>query len=172
MTATGLAVAALLCGSPMLTQSDADKKAEAARIQAEREEAFAKRFSGVTLTGRFTVKGRKDDALPSPERYDIESVRKLKNGKWMFTARIKYGKWDLKAPIPLTVKWAGDTPVISEDNFSIIGMGSGFRCRVIFDGDQYVGTWSHNKVGGQMFGRIDKTKPAKKDAEEKADNAK
>ena len=120
--------------------------------------------------GRFTVdtdgQGNpvKGDKLPKPERYTITEVRKLKNGKWMFRFDIKYGKLDLKGMrIPLTVKWAGDTPMISEDDFGIAGIGSGFRCRVMFDGSRYSGTWSHNKVGGLMFGQVEKAKAAKSD---------
>ena len=47
MTATGLAIAALFCGSPLAAQSDAEKT-KATKAQAELEEAFAKRYSGVT----------------------------------------------------------------------------------------------------------------------------
>ncbi|MFK7820753.1 MAG: hypothetical protein AB8G99_18690 [Planctomycetaceae bacterium] len=164
-----LAIAAALSGAPMApaaTQetAKADAKPTAAEIKAELEAKFTERMLGATLVGRFTVDGMKADAVPREERYEIESVKKRKrpdpNGGdvWIFTARIKYGKWDLKVPLPLHVVWAGDTPVIAEDDFAIPGMGDKFGCRVMFHGDRYVGTWQHANVGGHMFGRIETRK--------------
>jgi hypothetical protein len=31
-----------------------------------------------------------------------------------------------------------------------------FTCRVLFYGDRYAGPWQHGKVGGLMYGRIEK----------------
>jgi hypothetical protein len=35
-----------------------------------------------------------------------------------------------------------------------------FTARVLFYEDRYAGTWQHGKVGGHMFGKIEKAKPA------------
>ena len=77
---------------------------------------------------------------------------------WLFTARIKYGKRDVTLPMPIPVKWAGDTPVISLDNLTLPGLGT-FSAHVVIDGDKYAGTWAHGQVGGHMFGTIAKAKP-------------
>jgi hypothetical protein len=174
-----LALAAALSaspGAPAKTQETAEaaKKPTAAEAKAQLEAEFTKKMTGATLVGRFTVDGMKAADVPREERYEIESVKKRKrpdaNGVdiWVITARIKYGKWDLKGPIPLHVVWAGDTPVIAEDDFAIPGMGDKFGCRVMFHGDRYVGTWQHAKVGGHMFGRIE-TKQESQEAESKVD---
>ncbi len=57
--------------------------------------------------------------------------------------------------IKVPVEWAGKTPVICVTDLEIPLVGTGkFGARVLFDGDMYAGTWSHDAVGGHMFGRI------------------
>jgi len=48
--------------------------------------------------------------------------------------------------------------MVSLTNASIPGLGEGFSARVLFHEDRYAGTWQHGKVGGHMFGRIEKAK--------------
>jgi hypothetical protein len=50
--------------------------------------------------------------------------------------------------------------MVSLTNASIPGLGEGFSARVLFHEDRYAGTWQHGKVGGHMFGRIEKAKAA------------
>jgi hypothetical protein len=40
-------------------------------------------------------------------------------------------------------------------DFAIPTLGT-FTARVFFYGNRYAGTWQHDKVGGHMFGRIEK----------------
>ncbi len=142
----------------------ADASATAA-AQSALEEAFSKKMSGAVLVGRFTIDGR--DGIPQEERYEIKSVRKLRDDIWVFTARIKYGQQDVEVPLQLKVAWAGDTPVINMDNFTIPGMGT-FDFRVLFHGSRYVGTWQHGKFGGHMFGRIQQAQQADEATDEAA----
>jgi hypothetical protein len=89
------------------------------------------------------------------EAYTIEKVEKLSDGDmWIITSRIKYGDKDLTVPVPLEVKWAGKTPVLTMDNMTIPGLGT-FSTRVVLHGDKYAGTWQHDAVGGHMFGKIE-----------------
>ena len=76
---------------------------------------------------------------------------------YRFTARIKYGDVDSEVPMPLTVLWSGNTPVITLDNLTIPGMGT-FSARVLIHSDRYAGTWQHDAVGGHLFGKIEKAK--------------
>jgi hypothetical protein len=87
----------------------------------------------------------------------------------MITARIKYGEKDVNLPIPIDVLWAGDTPVLSLTKATIPGLGT-FTTRVMVYGDRYAGTWQHDAVGGQMWGRIEKAKPGGKAAAGSARN--
>lgn len=110
-------------------------------------------LSGARLTGHFTVRGQEREN-PREESYWIESARATGEGdRWEITARIKYGRHDVTVPMQMEIKWAGDTPVITVDRMTIPLMGT-FDARVLIRGGQYAGTWSHDDVGGHLFGRI------------------
>ena len=132
--------------------------------QEELEKQFAESLTGATLVGQFTVTGVNDDKPLAKDRYALGVVKKLKNGFWSFEARIQYGDHDVKLPLALPVKWAGDTPVISVTNVAFPGLGT-YSARVVIYGDQYAGTWSGRDHGGQMFGRIVKKGEEEKPAE-------
>ncbi|PHR86302.1 MAG: hypothetical protein COA78_38110 [Blastopirellula sp.] len=128
--------------------------------QAKRFAKFEKTLNKATLAGKFTIVGR--DAEPKEERYEIRRVKKLEQDDlWLFVARIKYGKNDLVVPMPLQVKWVASTPVITLDNVTIPGLGT-FSAYVIIDNDKYAGTWTHGKVSGHLFGRIEHEAEEKK----------
>ena len=114
------------------------------------EENFRQSLSGSTLVGHFTVEGQKD---LREEKYAITNVSKIPGGRWLFQVRIQYGNRDLTLPLPLNVKWAEDTPVITLTDLSIPGLGT-YTARVLVYRDQYAGTWSGGDIGGQMFGRV------------------
>ena len=111
--------------------------------------AFKKMLTGAELTGTFTS-GK--DAPPAPEKYTIKKVQKMEEGdQWLFFTRIQYGGKDMTLPVPLDVKWADKTPVVTMDQVALPGLGT-FDCRVVFHNGKYAGTWSHGKVGGHLFG--------------------
>lgn len=142
--------------------------ARAPQLEAEENPLFAKftrLMTGAKLRGQFTVDGKPMDRL-TEETYEISKVEKLPDGdEWIITARIKYGERDMTFPVPLEVKWAGKTPVLTLDNMTIPGFGT-FGARVVFHKDKYAGTWSHDDVGGHMFGMIELPKPASEKADE------
>lgn len=120
---------------------------------ARREELFRKLMTNVKLSGQFTIEGGKEGALHKDD-YVISSVVKLGKGDlWLLTSRIRYGTVDLTVPVPVAVRWAGDTPVISLDEVSIPGLGT-FSARIVLDRGKYAGTWTHDDKGGHMFGTI------------------
>ena len=107
------------------------------------------------LSGHFTLDGAEETRLER-EEYAITGAVKLGNGDyWALTSRIKYGDVDLTVPVPVQVKWAGDTPVITVDSVKIPGLGT-FSARVLLDGARYAGTWSHDEKGGHLFGVIER----------------
>ena len=130
---------------------------------------FEKTLTDVKFVGRFTILG-KDDGPLRKEEYTIRSVKKLPKGDyWLFNTRIKYGQNDLQVPLPLEVKWAGTTPVITLTDFTVPGLGT-FSARVVIYRNKYAGTWSHGDVGGHLFGTIEKnTKDADKKQADKTD---
>ena len=68
---------------------------------------------------------------------------------------------DLTVPVPVQVKWAGNTPVITVEKVAIPGLGT-FSARVLLDGVRYAGTWSHDDKGGHLFGVIERDGDEKK----------
>ena len=118
----------------------------------ELEAEFEKTMSGATLVGAFTDTDH-PDAAPHREKYVINKVTKLRDDLWRFEARIQYGKNDVTVPIPLQVKWAGDTPVITLTDLLIPGLGT-FTARVLVYRGKYAGTWSGGTHGGQLFGDV------------------
>ncbi|MCH2211537.1 MAG: hypothetical protein MK110_09555 [Fuerstiella sp.] len=143
----GLILLSLFLCSPAQSQEESRQK---------RDREFSERMAKTVLVGSFTIDGQKTGSVPKQERYEINSVEKSTGNLWVFTARVKYMKFDATLPIPVPVEWAGDTPVVTLTDARLPGLGDGFSCRVIFHDDRYAGTWQHGTIGGHMFGRIEK----------------
>lgn len=121
--------------------------------QEELEAKFKATLTKATLNGRWC--GIKDGKL-TPEKedkYTIVGVAKLAGDTWIINARIEYGDKNFVAPIPVRVKWAGDTPVITLDNVGIPG-GHTYSARVLIYGRTYAGTWSGGDHAGLLNGLI------------------
>ena len=138
---------------PPAQSRSAAAAAPATQEQLERE--FENMVSGSVLTGRFTMSDAPKDAPLKEEKYTLEKVSKLAGATWLFQTRIQYGDHDLTLPLPLEVKWAGDTPIITLTDMPIPGLGT-FTARVIMYRGQYAGTWSGGNHGGHLFGTIQK----------------
>jgi hypothetical protein len=128
--------------------------AEKPRPNTEELEAkFKATLTKATFSGRWC--GIKDGKL-TPEKedkYTIVGVTKLAGETWIINARIQYGEKDFVAPIPVQVKWAGDTPVITLDNVGIPG-GNSYSARVLIYNKTYAGTWSGGDHAGLLNGVI------------------
>jgi len=134
----------------------AAKKGDPDRATLEKQ--FQAALSGATLVGHFTAHGKKTDTADlKEERYTITGVTKIKDDWWLIKARVKYGTRDITAPIPVQVKWAGDTPIITLTDMAIPLLGK-YTARVIIYRGKYAGTWSGGDHGGHLFGRIEKEK--------------
>jgi hypothetical protein len=158
-----LAAIFLLAAVPAFAQDS-----KPAPSQDELIKKLAKDLTAVKLVGRFTVTG-KGEMTPKEEEYTITSATKLDEPDlWLLKARVKYGKTDGTFPIPLEIKWAGDTPVITLTNLEIPGLGT-FSSRVVIYEGRYAGTWQHGDVGGHLFGVLKREdeKPAEKPEEKK-----
>lgn len=156
---------AIVCLALFASWAVAQEKAAAKPVpsQDELEKQFAETMSGATLIGNFTIVGLKSDKPLREDRYTLGPVKKIKDDLWSFEARITYGDHDVKLPLALPVKWAGDTPMISVTDVTFPGLGT-YSARVLVYRGWYAGTWHGGDHGGQMFGRIEKAdaKPAEK----------
>lgn len=117
------------------------------------EQAFVDLMTDAVMVGTFTIDGR--GGTPKEERYEIKSVSKVNGDSWTVNARIVYGKLDVVVPVPVKMKWAGDTPVLQVTDLNIPLVGNEFTSRVMFYDNRYAGTWAHGKVGGHMWGVIE-----------------
>jgi hypothetical protein len=139
----------------------ADKPPAPSREELEKQ--FTAELTGATLVGHYTAGGT---AADKEERYTISEVTKIKGDNWLFKTRVVYGQHDVTVPIPLEVRWAGDTPVITLTDMTIPSLGT-YTARVLIYRGQYAGTWSGGNHGGQLFGRVEK-----KSEKDKADSEK
>lgn len=122
--------------------------------QEELEAKFKATLTKATMSGRWC--GIKDGKL-TPEKedkYTIVSVSKLGGEAWVISARIQYGQKDFTVPLPVQVKWAGDTPVITVDNLAMPGGGNSYSARVLIYDKTYAGTWSGGDHVGLLNGVI------------------
>ncbi len=159
-SALWLVLAVVGLGTAPLAAQEKTPAKPAAVDQAALHKQFSEQLSGAKFVGHFTLFGKEEGALKK-EEYTVTSVTKLDEGDyWLFKARIKYGDKDVTVPMPLEVKWAGDTPVITLTDTTIPGMGT-FSARVVVYRNTYAGWWQHGEAGGHLFGKIEKIKEEK-----------
>jgi hypothetical protein len=128
--------------------------------QDELESAFKTTLTKAVMTGRWCMIKEGKLGPEQDEKYTIVGVNKLGGDVWMINARIQYGKKDIVAPIPVQVKWAGDTPVIIVDKVGVPGSGT-YSARVLIYEKTYAGTWTGGDHGGLLNGLITAEKPEK-----------
>lgn len=140
--------------SPLAADAPTSSAAEQ-RQAAERE--LAALLTGSTWTGTFTIDGQPN--AKHDESYAIESAEKQTGSLWLLKSRMKFGDVDATVPVPITIVWADETPMMQLKKVTLPGLGT-FSCRILIDGDRYAGTWQHDAVGGHMFGKITRTPAA------------
>ena len=150
-TLTLLIIGLVAASAPGLHAEDSGKAP--APNAADREKQFSERLSRSRMIGFYSVIGQ--EGPPKQDEYTLGAVEKKDGDTWQFEANIQFGKSTMNVPLQIPVLWAGDTPVISVTNFSIPGLGT-YTARVLFHGDQYAGTWSSDKHGGYLWGRLEK----------------
>ena len=126
-----------------------------AQSQADLEKKFKESLSDSFMIGRWAMVSEGKLGQDRDEKYTINDVRKGEGEKWIITARMQFGNVDVNVPVPVDVKWAGDTPVISITNLSIPGVGT-YSARVLVYENTYAGTWSGGDHGGLMNGVVEK----------------
>jgi len=120
-----------------------------ATAQDELDRKFEEMMKGVTLVGRSTRLS--DDKVVGEEKYVIEGISKMAGDTWLFRARLQYGGRDIPVPLPVTIKWAGDTPVITLTDLSIPGMGT-YTARVLLTATSTLAPGAAKKAVGRSLG--------------------
>lgn len=169
LTACCLAAAGRAEDDKAESKTPPQSEASPAQSQQALFKKFEETMSGAKLVGHFTILGRDNSKMPK-EEYTITRVQKLPDGDyWLFNARVKYGNKDTTVPMPLEVKWAGDTPIITLTNLTIPGLGT-FSSRVVIYNGKYAGTWTHGEVGGHLFGEIRRADAANEEPADESDS--
>ena len=140
----------------------ADETSEKKAATPDREtliKQFEESMSGATLVGYFTINGQEESKGLKEEKYHLKSVKKLKHGDyWQF--EYEHGEGGKTTSLPVEIKWAGDTPVITLTDVLVPGAGT-FTARVLFYRNEYAGTWSASDHGGRIFGKVVKEEEKK-----------
>ncbi len=143
-------------------EPEASKPKESAAVaMSDAEKKFQETLANCTFKGRWCM--IKDGQLGEErdEKYTILKATKTGGANWLIFARVQYGQKDVTVPIPVQVKWAGDTPVITLDNMTIPNLGT-YSARVVVHNNSYAGNWSGGDHGGMLHGLIEKGKEAAK----------
>ena len=154
--------AAVAVVSVSLAQEPGAKRREARQAL---EKKFEDAMTNASMEGYFTIEGRNEDKPPAKDVYRIESCKKSGGDVWIVTAYIGYSKATI--PVPVEVRWAGETPMIMLTDVGLPGIPGKFSTRLLIDGNLYAGTWSHDQVKGHMWGKMSKTPAESKDKERK-----
>jgi hypothetical protein len=159
LIASLIALGAISAG---VAQDPASKRREARQAL---EKKFEDAMTNASMEGFFTIEGRNEDKPPAKDVYRIESCKKSGGDVWIVTAYIGHSKATI--PVPVEVRWAGDTPMIMLTDVGLPGMKGKFSTRLLIDGSLYAGTWSHDQVKGHMWGKMSKTPAESKEKEGK-----
>ena len=138
------------------SQKESQKSASGSNksLPSDPEERFKVLFTNATLSGRWA---RIKDGVLGEERagdkYTIVSVVKRDGDNWTVNAKMKYGEKDLILPVPVRMKFSGDTAVLSVEDLGMPGGGT-YTARLLIFERTYSGTWKDQRGGGMLYGTI------------------
>ncbi|MGZ8938913.1 MAG: hypothetical protein ACXW32_06855 [Limisphaerales bacterium] len=132
-----------------------DAAKPAAPDQAELEKKFKDLLTDCVFDGHWCMVNDGKLSEEKSEKYTITGATKSGQDVWLIYAKIQYRGKEVNVPVPVQVKWAGDTPVITLDKVSIPGMGT-YNARVLVFEKTYAGTWSAGDHGGMLHGLVQK----------------
>ncbi len=128
-------------------------------VSEDMEAAFAILLRDKVFQGRWCSVADDKMGPDKDEKYTIISVAKSGGDRWMVNTKIEYDGRSFVFPVPVQVKWAGDTPVIVVDK--LVAPGGTYSARVMIFEKSYSGTWTAGDHGGLLHGLI---LPAKEEA--------
>jgi hypothetical protein len=129
--------------------SEPDKPAS-----ADPEQRFKTLLTKATLSGRWApIKDGELGEEKGGDKYMIVGVTRGPGDGWFINAKMKYRDQEFVLPIPVLVKFTGDTAILIVDNLAIPG-GSTYSARVMFYERTYSGTWTGGRGGGMLYGVI------------------
>jgi hypothetical protein len=145
---------AFVAGAQESSKSKPETAEKPKLTQEELEARFKTTLTKATLNGRWCSIEEGKLGPEKRDRYTINSVTKIGKDVWTINARLQYGGTDVVVPIPVQVKWAGDTAVIVVEKFAMPNSSNAYSARVLFHGNTYAGSWSGEDYGGMLYGVI------------------
>jgi hypothetical protein len=127
--------------------------------QEDLDRWFSEKLANVVFSGNYSVTQGAEEKSAVMEKYAISKATRLNGSTWLFGAKWQIQGKEFPIAVPFQVLWAGRTPVITLDEVTIPGLGT-FSARVLIHDEWYAGTWVHGKVGGHLWGRIERMEPA------------
>ncbi len=118
------------------------------------EARFAATLSNSAFSGRWCLIHDGKLGPMQEDKYTIIGARKVGGDTWLIHTRVQYGDRNFVAPLPVQVKWAGDTAVIVVDNLAMPGGAIAYSARVVVHKDTYAGTWAGGDHAGLLMGVI------------------
>ena len=126
-----LLVLTVAAGVPSLAQSNTDVEAN-----------FIAMLKNATLKGTWApVQQGHLGAAKADEAYRIARVGKKEGDKWVLVSLVNYQGKEMEYPIPVVVKFAGDTAVLILDNVRAGQGAANWSARVMFHENVYAGRW-------------------------------
>jgi hypothetical protein len=138
-----------------LSFSFAQENAKSASHQAELESKFKELLTDCVFDGHWCMVNDGTLSEEKAEKYTITGATKSGGEVWLIYAKMQYRGKEVSVPVPVQVKWAGDTPVITLDKVTIPGMGT-YSARVLLFEKTYAGSWSAGNHGGMLHGLVQK----------------
>jgi hypothetical protein len=118
------------------------------------EERFKALFTKAILSGRWArIKNGELGEERTGDKYTILSVVKRDGDNWTVNAKMKYGEKDLILPVPVRMKFSGDTALLIVEDLGIPGGGT-YSARLMIFERTYSGTWKDQRGGGMLYGTI------------------
>lgn len=118
------------------------------------ETAFAASLKNATLTGSWIPVSGGSAGEQKKDSYRVVRAAKVEGDRWEIVSLMRRQGQEIEVPIPVTVKWAGDTAVMILDN-AATGGGKSYSARVLFHNDRYAGSWwASDEPGGLLSGVV------------------
>lgn len=118
------------------------------------EAEFSAMLKNATLKGSWVPIQQGSTGEEKSDAYQVVRATKRKGDLWEIVSKVKHQGKEIEYPIPVIIKWAGDTAVMILDNVQT-GGGKSYSARVLFHNDRYAGSWwGENQPGGLLSGAI------------------
>jgi hypothetical protein len=149
-------IALVLVSLSGIAYSIAEEPSEKVASETEAmENQFSAMLKGATLKGTWAAVGPVGLGEDKQDGYQIVEAKKVKGDKWVMVSRFEYKGQQMDIPVPVVIKFAGDTAVMILNDLPT-GDGATWSARILFHNDVYTGSWweSTRKKGGILSGIV------------------